>query len=239
MSMIKAVLFDVGSTLIDPQPEIDGVFYEVATSMGHRLDREVVSGHLPAVLAFYEEEYLKDGDFWCSPQGAAEMYLEMYRYLSHLTGLGTHAEPLAQAVNECYLKPAYWRIIGDALPCLKELKEARLRLGVVSNWASNLDDLLRGLMMGPYFDEVVSSAEVGYRKPNPMIFTLMLERMGISADEAVHVGDRPDADGVGAKQAGITPVIIDRARRFEGCGYLCIESLGELLPLVRRLSAVI
>lgn len=232
--MIKTVFFDVGSTLIDADPGIDGAFHEVAVRRGHELERAEVSVHLPAVNRFYEEEYLRDGDFWCSPEGSVEMYLDMYRYLSHLTGLGHDADGIAREVNESYCRPAHWRILDDVLPCLKELKRRHLRLGIVSNWSSNLESLIRGLRMAPYFDEIVSSADVGYRKPNPMIFTIAMERMGIEAGEAVHVGDRPDADGRGAEAAGIRPIIVDRAGVCEDCGYATVRSLAELAELVER-----
>lgn len=233
--MIKAVLFDVGSTLIDPDPEIDGVFFEVASRRGHAIEHAAVRAHMPAVNRFYEEEYLRDGDFWCSHEGSVEMYLEMYRYLSHLCGLEHDAEGIAHQVNDAYLEPSSWRIIDDVPVCLKELKARRLRLGIVSNWSSNLEDLVRGLRMAPYFDEVVSSADVGYRKPNPMIFTVALERLALDATEVVHVGDRPDADGAGAEAAGIRPVIVDRGGSWAGCGYETVRSLAELGGLLERL----
>ena len=87
--------------------------------------------------------------------------------------------------------------------------------------------------MAPYFDEIVSSADVGYRKPNPMIFTIALERMGLAPSEVMHVGDRPDADGAGAADAGIAPVILDRAETLGDCGFATVRSLFELPALVR------
>lgn len=229
---IEAVLFDVGSTLIDADPDIDGTFFEVATARGHELELDAVSACLPEVNRFYEREYLRDGDFWCSHEGSVEMYLEMYRYLSHLTGLGADAEGIAHAVNEAYCQPSYWRILDDVIPCLKELKRRHLRLGIVSNWSSNLESLIRDLRLAPYFDEIVSSADVGYRKPDPMIFTIALERMGVNASETLHVGDRPDADGVGAEAAGIRPVIVDRAGMHDSCGFAVVSSLRDLASLL-------
>lgn len=235
--MIKAVLFDVGSTLIEPDPEIDGVFCEVAEARGHEVDPAAVAGHMPTIHRFYEDEYLRDGDFWCSPEGSVEIYLDMYRYLSHLTGLEHDAEELAQGVNQAFLQARYWKIYDDVLPCLKALKRGHLTLGIVSNWSPNLTDLMRGLYLAPYFDEIVSSADVGYRKPDPMIFTIMLERLNLSPEEVLHVGDRPDADGEGAAAAGIRPIIIDRDNRYPDSGYTTIESLALLPDLVNEIAA--
>lgn len=142
--MIKAVLFDIGSTLLRPKPDIDGVFFEKAIERGHAIDQATVTRNLAAVNRFYENEYLKDGDFWCSPEGSVEIYLEMYRYLAHLVGLADDAEGIAHAVHAAYLEPAYWAIIDDVMPCLKALKARHFRLGVVSNWSPNLTSLLTG-----------------------------------------------------------------------------------------------
>ncbi|MGI6104982.1 MAG: HAD family hydrolase [Raoultibacter sp.] len=230
--MIKAIFFDVGSTLIDANPDIDGVFYEKARARGHQIDSQTVSAHLDTVNRFYEKEYLKDGDFWCSPEGSVEMYLEMYRYLAHLVGLEQDADGIAQDVHDAYLKPEYWKVYSDVPGCLKALKKRHYQVGVVSNWAPNLENLLRGLGLVPYFDEIISSANVGYRKPDPVIFTLLLEKLNLKPNEVLHVGDRVDADGIGARCAGIEPIIIDRTARGVDEGYLQIQCLDELLLLI-------
>lgn len=95
-----------------------------------------------------------------------------------------------------------------------------------------MEGLLRDLRLLPYFDTVVSSAVVGYRKPNPVIFDLACERMGVRAEACVHVGDRPDADGDGARAAGVRPVIIDRHDAEAGCGYERMVALTDLLELL-------
>jgi putative hydrolase of the HAD superfamily len=59
-------------------------------------------------------------------------------------------------------------------------------------------------------DTIVSSAEVGLHKPDPRIFELACERVGVAPHEAVHVGDHHYADVLGASAVGMTPVLIDR-----------------------------
>lgn len=231
-NIIRAVFFDVGSTLIDPYPDIDVAFHRVASERGHQIDLDTITPQLTVVNEFYEAEYLKDGDFWCSPKGSEEIYLEMYRYLSHLVGLGDDSEGIAQAIHANYRQPQFWRIYEDTLPCLRALKEAHLSLAIVSNWSSNLIDLMRGLKLAPYFDEIISSADVGYRKPNPVIFELTCERIGLKPEEVVHVGDRPDADGEGAQSASIHPVILDRWNICNNCGFERVDSLFQLPALI-------
>lgn len=230
--MIEAVLFDVGSTLIRPCPSVAETFAAQAVARGHGLTVRDVEPHMPAVDAFYEAEYLRDGDFWCSHEGSTAIWLDQYRYLCHLTGIAHDAEGMAAAVQAAYRNPAQWELYDDVVGCLRTLKELGLSLAVVSNWDAELEDLLRGLHLLPYFDTVVSSACVGYRKPDPVIFKLALEQLGVGPHEALHVGDRPDADGDGASAAGIRPVIIDRHDAAQSCPYDRVPTLVSVPELL-------
>lgn len=229
---VKTVLFDVGSTLIKADPPVEAVFSDIAARRGHTLDIHEVALFMPEVFDFYEREYVKDGDFWCSAQGSVEIWLNMYRYLSRLCGIPEDAEGMAQGVYHAYRDARSWSAYKDVRPALMALKRAGCQLGVVSNWAPALQDLLRDLQLAPFFDEILGSAEVGYRKPDPQIFQLALERLGARADQTMHVGDLPEADGEGALAAGITPVIIDRHQDISECAFMKIASLEELPYLV-------
>ena len=234
--MIKAVFFDVGSTLIEPSPNVDGVFFEKARARGHDISLEALRPHLATINNFYEKEYERDGDFWCSPEGSVSMYLDMYRYLAHLVDLSDDAHAIAQDVHSAYLKASYWRIYEDVLYCLKTLKKQGFQLSVVSNWAPNLENLLCELKLRPFFDEIISSANVGYRKPDPMIFSLLLERLSLDPKEVIHVGDHIDADGLGAHRAGIKAVIIDRSNKYTQNEYPSISGLEELPSFIAQLG---
>lgn len=230
--MLKAVFFDVGSTLIRPCPSVAETMAQVAAERGHALTVRDFEAHMTAMDAYYEAEYLRDGDFWCSHEGSTAIWLDQYRYVCHLADIGHDAEGVAQATHESYRRADHWEIYLDVAACLRGLKERGLALGVVSNWDAELEGLLRDLRLLPYFDAVISSAAVGYRKPNPVIFDLACEALGVSSKEAVHVGDRPDADGDGAAAAGIRPIIIDRHDAEAACAYERIRTLPELLELL-------
>ena len=68
----------------------------------------------------------------------------------------------------------------------------------------------RELGLTSYLDFVVNSQEVGANKPEPPIFLAALEKAGVEASEAVHVGDQYALDVLGARGVGISPVLIDR-----------------------------
>lgn len=230
--MTTTVLFDVGSTLLHPSPSIAETFARVAVGRGHSITVQDVEPHIPGMDAFYEREYLRDGDFWCTHEGSVEIWLEQYRFLSQSLGLEEDAESLAEGVQDAYRCADHWGLYSDVLPCLKALKEWGASLGIVSNWNADLAFLLHDLRLLPYFDVVISSAEVGYRKPDPIIFELALERLGSTPDGTVHVGDRPDADGDGSSAAGIHSLIIDRHETQGGCGYRRMRKLTEIVDVL-------
>ena len=233
--MIEAVFFDVGNTLIYDDPSVPHLFASVAQSLGHDVQVEDVLPCMPDVFQFYEEQYLTDGDFWCHHDRAVQLWLDMYIIMARYCGITEGAEELAQTLYDAYLDPSNWSFFPDAEACIKKLKAAGLRLAIVSNWDASLEGLIRSKCKLPYFDEVVASAAVGCRKPSAAIFEIALERMGVAAERVVHVGDLPEADGEGARSAGITPVIIDRAGRFPECPFARVQSLTELPALVRAM----
>lgn len=230
--MERAVFFDIGNTLLRAEPPVPEVFAIVARRLGYDITVRDVEPFMVEVDRFYEQEYLRDGDFWCDHDRAVQLWLDMYTILANCCELEGDIPYLAQAVYDEYLNPGNWTLFEDVEATLKGLKRRGFKLGVISNWDATLEQLIRSMGYLPYFDDVVASAAVGYRKPNKVIFELALERMGIDASSAVHVGDLPEADGDGAASAGIRPIIIDRKGRFPDNPYETISVLTDLVSLL-------
>jgi putative hydrolase of the HAD superfamily len=87
--------------------------------------------------------------------------------------------------------------IDGAVDAVHRLRARGLSVAVVSNWDISLHERL-----APLGVPVVTSAEVGARKPDPAVFRLSLERLGVAPERTLHVGDS-DADEEGARAAGI------------------------------------
>ncbi len=101
-------------------------------------------------------------------------------------------------------------VFPDAEPALRDLRDG-YRLALVTNGAPDLQrEKLRGSRLGGLFEAVIVSGEVGVGKPDPRVFALALEQLGVRPDEAVMVGDNPARDTVGAQRAGIKAVLIER-----------------------------
>jgi putative hydrolase of the HAD superfamily len=100
---------------------------------------------------------------------------------------------------------------ADAGPALRALHDRGLKVIVVSNWDCSLPAVLARIKLARSLDGVVSSGELGIRKPDRRIFAAALALAGVEAQAAVHVGDSVVNDVQGALQAGIAAVLLRRA----------------------------
>ena len=124
----------------------------------------------------------------------------------------------------------------DAREAIEAARGLPARALVVSNWDVSLEDVLARLQLAPLLDAVVTSARAGARKPSEVIFVQALELAGVSPERAVHVGDSVEEDVVGARRAGIQPILLSRDGLEGPPGVLTISGLGELADELWRSS---
>ncbi len=153
------------------------------------------------------------------------------------------ASVLRGALNARYaVSQANWQLEEDALPTLQALQALGLRIGMISNAGDNQDvfDLVEKFNIEPYLDFVLTSAACGVRKPHPHIFELALAHWGFPAPQVAMVGDRLDADVMGARHAGMQGIWLTRRSKqrpkspVEADGV--IHSLLELIEWVKTYS---
>ncbi len=92
--------------------------------------------------------------------------------------------------------------LDGVLDALARLRRAGLELACVTNWDVGVGEQLERAGLTPYLSAVVSSAETGAEKPDPRVFAEALERLCVSPERAIHVGD-DEADQAGALAAGL------------------------------------
>lgn len=115
------------------------------------------------------------------------------------------APELAQRYREEYERA--WRPVPGATEVLAALKSAGIVIGIVTNnLHAEQEFKLRRCDSDRHVDELIASSEVGITKPDPEIFRIALDRIGIAPDEAAMVGDVWDTDIAGAQAAGVRPV---------------------------------
>lgn len=138
---------------------------------------------------------------------------------------------------------AAWHLHDDTLACLDAL-EARspaTRLGIITN--GELDFQTRKVEtvgLTHRIEHLVASGEFGHTKPDPRIFHHTCELFGVEPADAVYIGDRLATDALGAANAGLTGVWLDRERsattdqldEARASGVSVIHSLDELAALL-------
>ncbi|WP_159516409.1 HAD family hydrolase [Acinetobacter sp. 18QD2AZ41W] len=92
----------------------------------------------------------------------------------------------------------------DAKLVLEQLKSQGYQLAIVSNGGHDTRlNTIRGLGIAGYFDEIISSGLVGFSKPQPEIFQITAQRLGVLPEHCLYIGDHPINDIQGAKNAGM------------------------------------
>lgn len=101
-----------------------------------------------------------------------------------------------------FTRPGVWELFPETREVLAAL-HGRFRLAVISNFDGRLREILPQLGVAGFFEELIISSEVGAEKPSPHIFAEALRLLEIEPEEALHVGDEPEADWRGASAAGL------------------------------------
>jgi putative hydrolase of the HAD superfamily len=201
----RAVFLDALGTLV----ALELPWVHLARALGTDPDERLVRA-VRAEMAYYKDHSHEGRD----QASLAELRGRCAAVLSRELGREISVETMMSAIR--------FRAFPDASPALAELRGLGLSLVCVSNWDASLPDVLARCGLANALDGVVTSAEVGARKPDPAIFAPALELARCSAEEALYVGDTPAEDLEAARAAGIRALLIDRD------GGADIDSLGAI-----------
>lgn len=225
---LKAVTLDCAGTLIQVDWRPADLAVECARKVGIEFDDLAASAAYTRLLRsmwseFQELNTLRDtsvlDDFWRRLTGAWMEDCSM--------PLASLDAVLAAADDKLFgPESTVFTLYPDTVGCLEELRSHGLRLAVLSNWDRSLHRVLQMHGLTAYFDVAVASLEEGVEKPDPRLFELTLERLGVQPGEAHHVGDDPIDDLLGATQAGLGATLLDRTAAAPGDGR--IASLADL-----------
>lgn len=200
--MVRAVLFDVGNTLILASPRF--WLLPFLAERGLKPKGDFRQAALEA-FRFYEAHHLRARDL----EGALLLWRAFHRKLLLGLGLGEEvAEAISQELLENWKSPRLWPLAPGAEATLRTLRERGYRLAVVSNWDATLPEILEVVGLRPFFHHLAVSALSGVAKPDPALFQEALSALGVAPEEAVHVGDS-EADLKGAEAAGVKALLFD------------------------------
>jgi putative hydrolase of the HAD superfamily len=136
---------------------------------------------------------------------------------------------------------AVWtRIAPGAREGLRALRGTGVALGIVSNSDGTVEQQLRehqlaqvGDGAGAGVECIIDSTVVGVAKPEPRIFELALDAIGVASEDAWYVGDTPAFDVVGARNAGLRPFLLDPYQFHLDADYDRVATLDELASLIQ------
>jgi putative hydrolase of the HAD superfamily len=126
----------------------------------------------------------------------------------------------------------HYRLFDDVLPALRTLRHAGVQTAVISNADDDVTVVCTHFAFAPLMDLIVTSALVGYEKPDSRTYRAALEPLKIDPVRAIHVGDQPKSDVVGALSVGMAAVLIDRYDRHNGVEVPTVSTLTELADMV-------
>ena len=204
----RALFFDAGNTLI----RMD--YAAVAKTLAG-LHVSVTMDDLER--AEWRARVRLDADVLAPPAGSAstETRAVADRYLAYvLEGAGVTNEATVAAVLEwrrtCNTPIGLWYAReANAEAALSLARSAGLTTAVISNSNGSIRRIMEMLGLAPLLDFVIDSGEVGVEKPDPRIFAIALERARVAARDAVYVGDLYSIDVIGARAAGLEPILLD------------------------------
>ncbi|MBQ6848043.1 MAG: HAD family hydrolase [Clostridia bacterium] len=227
--MIKGVVFDLDHTLFDRYATLRVVLPELYKRLRNKIPDNLSEKDFIEAFIEGEKKYFYYGWIY-----TVERLAEKGIFLPSTSGeevwycIYTYCWPMA-AVKFPFTEP-----------CLKELKNMGLKLGLLTN-GSHAPQQIKIDMLGieKYFDEIIISGDVGAHKPDPKPFAIMSERLGIAPSELLYVGDNPLNDVEGSRNAGYIPVWVKTVGNWEfenikRCQYE-VETVAEIPNLVKDL----
>lgn len=225
------VLWDFDGTLVD----MPGLY---RTAMITVLN-ECEPSH--KVVAEQVRPYLRAGFPWHKPEEPHLHLTTAEAWWKNLEIVFTHAyqgvgfdekraQEFAKQVRKHIIDPHRFVIYEDTIPALKQLKEKGWKQGILSNHVPELPDIVKELGLSSYFDFCITSAKIGYEKPNPNAFHIALDWAG-NPDKVWMVGDNIIADIKGAEAVGISAILV-RSQKSTDAKYYA----PDLLEAVRIIT---
>ncbi len=227
-SEVKAVFFDFGDTLATLMPSKEELFIQAARSVGLELEVEAVRRAYQIVD--FQNKYSS-----VHTRDRADFYLNYNKLLCEALGISSHFPRLHPELAMNFQKAQTWKLFPEVPEVLSNLRDQDIPLALVANWDSDLLSLTTSLGIREAFSAIVASQVVRVEKPDPAIFRRAADELSLSVrdDRILYVGNEYRADILGAREAGLIPVLIDRKGLYQHADCLRFASLIEWLEALK------
>lgn len=172
---------------------------------GHGITLEDLRPHLGHAFPWHRHETahpeLADPEDWWDALGP------MIDRIYHEVGIKSDgATDLRAAVRRHYCDPTRFQLYPDTIEALELLRSAGVRASILSNHVPELDQIVKHHGIDGYFDEVLTSAVIGFEKPHPAAFKIALRT--VKPARGRMIGDNPIADKRGAEGVGMPGILV-------------------------------
>ena len=133
-----------------------------------------------------------------------------------------------ESVHDLFATDAAWELEPGCRRVLDRLKLQERNLGIISNFDSRIDSVLKSLEIRQFFDLVSVSSESPHAKPQEAMFRMVIRQAGTVPDRCLHVGDHPGEDYDAGRAAGLHALLYDPGRRWVGRAEHRVEDLPEV-----------
>ena len=232
---IKAILFDLDGTLRHSVPEASNVSSEYAATLGLDISEEDRQrGVRWEYLYWASSPDLRDDLIAHSPD-TEDFWIEYSRRRLIAVGASPkwaaeHAAQVSAHMGEMYRPESI--VPEDVRRALPVLQEAGYYMAVLSNRDKPFHDVMESHELTSFFEFSLAAGEVGIYKPEPGVFEHALKHANLNASEVAYVGDNYFADIVGARRAGLRPVLYDPKGIFPEANCTTIKSFDELKSVI-------
>ena len=237
---IRAILFDLDGTLRYNRPRFNDILAKFAIEYG-AVDTRDNRHSAERWLHFY---WAQSADVLLDIETFGDMSSAFWENHTrrYLIAFGYAPEQADRLAPEIYQRmsseydPKPW-IPPEVFDVLRELREAGFLLGIVSNRTHPLDDELKNFGLDSYIDLMLTAGEANSWKPDIGIFLEAVLRLQVSPAEVLYVGDNYYADVIGARSAGLHPVLLDPEGVFHDAECEVIHKLHDLIDLSQNIPS--
>jgi len=226
----KAIFFDAGGTLFEPNPSVGHIYAEIAAKYGMKVDSVRIEELFRSEFGRRDKKpniHAHDNE-----QNEKLWWRDLVKSVFEKATALQDFERFFDDLYDYFATAAAWRLFPESMKVVEGLKESGYILGIVSNWDSRLLSICKQMGFDLRFDFILASAVVGSAKPNPGIFREALSRASVKPAEALHIGDSVENDIRGAQQSGIDALLIDRhGRKVDNM--TAIRSLTEIFNYLK------
>ena len=228
--MIKSVFFDLYQTLVYFAPRREELHASVLKDFGIDVKPEVFNRPLAAADKFISEKTGSTLVTGHSEEDRMALWAQYEEVVLRETGIEVSEKLVLGLLGKMRQAKSKMTLFDDVMPSLTDLKGRGMILGLISNIDRDINLLVTELRLQKLIQVAVTSREIGFNKPHPEIFQAALKRAGVQASEAIFVGDQYRIDVIGANQAGMKGVLLDRNGYYEEItGSSRIRSLNQVV----------